>query len=129
MSGAPTPDFRAIFQGTPGLYLVLTPGFAIAEATDTWLRHTAMRREQVLGRQLFEVLAERPDEPAAGGPSELGNRLQRVLRLRQPDAMPVRCYAIPRQDGGSTERYWTLLNMPVCDEAAGSPGSSIGSAT
>ena len=95
---------------------MLTPGFAIAEATDTWLRHTAMQREQVLGRLLFEVLAERPNESAAGGPSELRDLLQRVMRLRQPDAMPVRRSHIPSLDGGFNERYWTLLNVPVCDE-------------
>jgi PAS domain S-box-containing protein len=117
MGGAPDPDFRAVFRATPGLYLLLTPEFEIVEATDTWLRRTGTRRAEVLGRTLFDVLAESPDERAASGPRELRESLQRVIRLGRPDAMPVRRYDIRRPDGSFDERYWTLLNAPLRNEA------------
>jgi len=116
MGGAPDPDFRAVFRATPGLYLLLTTQFEIAEATDTWLRHTSTRRAEVLGRTLFDVLAESPDERAASGPGELRASLERVMRLGRPDAMPVGRYDIRRPDGSFSERYWTLLNAPLLDE-------------
>ncbi|HEX5328225.1 MAG TPA: PAS domain-containing protein [Acetobacteraceae bacterium] len=115
MGRAPTPDFGTIFRATPGMYLVLTPGFEIIEATESWLRHTQMRRSQALGRNLFDVLAESPEQRAAAGPRELRESLERVLRLGHPDAMPMRRYDIRRADGGFDERYWTLLNVPVND--------------
>jgi PAS domain S-box-containing protein len=117
MGGALSPDFRAVFRATPGLYLLLTTKFEIIEATESWLRHTGTRRADVLGRTVFDVLAENPDEPAASGPRELRESLERVIRLGQPDAMPVRRYDIRRPDGGFDERYWTLLNAPFRDEA------------
>ena len=117
MGGVPDPDFRAVFRATPGLYLLLTTEFGIVEATDTWLRHTSTRRAEVLGRTLLDVLAESPDERAASGPRELRESLERVLQFGQADAMPVRRYDIRRPDGGFAERYWTLLNVPLRDEA------------
>jgi signal transduction histidine kinase len=117
MSGAPAPDFRAVFRATPGLYLLLTTDFRIVEATDTWLRHTSMHRAEVLARPLFDVLPETPDAQAPSGRRELRDSLERVLRLGQADAMPVRRYDIRRHDGGLDERYWTLLNAPLRDEA------------
>lgn len=96
---------------------MLTTEFTIVEATDTWLRHTSTRRAEVLGRTLFGVLAEGPDERAASGPRELRELLERVLRFGRADAMPVRRYDIRRADGGFAERYWTLLNAPLRDEA------------
>ncbi len=100
MGGVPDPDFRAVFRATPGLFLLLTTEFTIVEATDTWLRHTSTRRAEVLGRTLFGVLAEGPDERAASGPRELrGLEFGRVLRFGRADAMPVRRYDIRRADG------------------------------
>jgi len=117
MGGAPDPDFRAVFRTTPGLYLLLTTQFEIIEATDTWLRHTGTQRAEVLGRPLLDVLAESPDERAASGPRELRESLERVARLGRPDAMPVHRYDIRRPDGTFDERYWTLLNSPLRNEA------------
>jgi len=117
MNGAPLPDFSAIFPHIPGLYLLLDPDLRIAEATDTWLRHTSMRRDQVIGRELFELLAEAPEGAQASGLPELRESLGRALRLRRPDSMLTRCYYIRRADGGLMQRYWTLLNTPACDHS------------
>jgi signal transduction histidine kinase len=115
MSGAATPDFRQIFQGTPGLYLVLTRDFTIIEATESWLRQTYRQRSQTIGRTLFQVLSERADADATNGLQALRESLERVLRLGQADAMPVHRYEIPRADGSRDVRYWTLLNVPIHD--------------
>ncbi len=112
----PPPDFRALFESAPGLYLVLTPELKIAAASDAYLRATRTKREEVLGRDLFEVFPDNPDDPNATGVRNLRASLQRVLRQRAADTMAVQKYDIRRPQsagGGFEERYWGPHNSPV----------------
>ncbi len=110
------PDFRALFESAPGLYLVLTPTLTIVAASDAYLQATMTRREEILGRYLFDVFPDNPDDPTATGVSNLRASLARVLQNRAPDAMAVQKYDIRRPDsegGGFEERYWSPVNSPV----------------
>ncbi len=107
------PDFRALFEAAPGLYLVLTPALVIVGASDAYLRATMTKREEVLARDLFDVFPDNPDDPGATGVSNLRASLERVLRLRRPDAMAVQKYDVRRPDGSFEERHWSPLNTPV----------------
>jgi signal transduction histidine kinase len=111
-----TPDFRTLFEAAPGLYLALTPDLTIVAASDAYLRATMTAREQILGRQLFDVFPDNPDDPHATGVRNLRASLERVLRHRAPDAMAVQKYDIRRpaaEGGGFEERYWSPVNSPV----------------
>ncbi len=111
-----TPDFRTLFESVPGLYLVLAADLTIVAASDAYLRATMTRREDVLGRRLFDVFPDNPDDPQATGVHNLGASLGRVLARRAPDAMAVQKYDIRRPDaagGGFEERYWSPVNSPV----------------
>ena len=112
----PTPDFRVLFEAAPGLYLVLTPDLKIAAVSDGYLRATMTQRQAILGRGIFEVFPDNPDDPTATGVSNLSASLERVLRDKTPDAMAVQKYDIRRPDaegGGFEERYWSPVNSPV----------------
>ncbi|MGP0090681.1 MAG: PAS domain S-box protein [Xanthobacteraceae bacterium] len=111
------PDFRALFQAVPSLYLVLKPDLVIAEASDAYLRATLTARQEIIGRHLFEVFPDNPDDPGADGVSNLRASLNRVLRLRRPDAMAVQKYDVRRTDGSFEEKYWSPLNTPLLDQA------------
>ena len=115
-SSPPTPDFRALFESAPGLYLVLTPGLTIVAVSDAYLQATMTKREAILGRQLFDVFPDNPDDPAADGVRNLKASLSRVLQNRVADAMAVQKYDIRRPEsegGGFEERYWSPVNSPV----------------
>jgi hypothetical protein len=45
------PDYRAIFEAVPGLYLALDFGLSIVAASDAYLAATMTRREDILGRE------------------------------------------------------------------------------
>jgi PAS domain S-box-containing protein len=110
------PDFRALFESAPGLYLVLTPDLQIVAVSDAYLRATMTKREDILGRPLFEVFPDNPDDVGATGVSNLRASLDRVLSKRQPDTMALQKYDIrkPESDGGAFEvRYWSPHNSPV----------------
>ena len=111
------PDFRALFESAPGLYLVLDPQLRIVAASDAYLRATMTTREGIVGRDIFEVFPDDPNDPGASGVAKLRASLERVRRGRVADAMAVQPYAIRRpaaEGGGFEERYWSPLNSPVC---------------
>lgn len=113
---AQPPDFRTLFESAPGLYLVLTPGFNVVAASDVYLKATMTKREQVLGRGIFEVFPDNPDDPNADGVKNLRASLNRVLQDLASNPMPVQKYDVRRPDsegGGFEERYWSPVNSPV----------------
>jgi len=114
--GSKEPDFRALFESAPGLYLVLKPNLTIVAVSDAYLRATMTERAKILGRGLFEIFPGNPDEPGATGVPNLQSSLERVLAGKVPDAMAVQKYDIRRPDsegGGFEERYWSPVNSPV----------------
>jgi two-component system sensor kinase FixL len=112
-----SPDFRAIFEAAPGCYLILTPDLRIVAASDAYLHATLTQREEIIGRGLFEVFPDNPEEHGATGVSNLRASLERVLRLKRPDAMATQKYDVRRPDGGFEEKYWSPLNTPVLSQS------------
>ena len=111
-----TPDFQALFEGAPSLYLVLDPDFKIVAVSDTYCRATMTSRDGILGFGIFDIFPDNPADTKATGVSNLRLSLDRVLQFRRPDAMAIQKYDIPRpnsEDGGFEERYWSPLNTPV----------------
>lgn len=116
--GAARPDFRALFESAPALYLVLDPDLRIVAVSDAYCRATMTRREGILGRGIFDVFPDDPDDPGADGVRNLRASLQRVQLDRVSDAMTVQKYHIrrPEHEGGGFEvRSWSPLNSPVLD--------------
>ena len=110
------PDFRVLFESAPGLYLVLTPALTIVAVSDAYLRATMTKREDILGRGLFEIFPDNPGDPAATGVKNLRASLDRVRQNRASDVMAVQKYDIRRPEsegGGFEERHWSPVNSPV----------------
>ncbi|MDZ5457648.1 PAS domain-containing hybrid sensor histidine kinase/response regulator [Azohydromonas lata] len=110
-------DFRVLFEATPSPLLVLQPPhWHIVAVNDAYLLATMRRRDDLLGRPLFEAFPDDPDDPHADGVSKLGASLQRVLATGQADTMPLQRYPIRRpaaQGGGFEERWWSPVNVPM----------------
>jgi signal transduction histidine kinase/CheY-like chemotaxis protein len=109
-------DFRSLFESAPGLYLVLNRDLQIVAVTENYLRATMTVREAIIGRGIFDVFPDNPDDPAATGVHNLRASLHRVLETAVPDVMPIQKYDIPRPEsegGGFEERYWSPINSPV----------------
>jgi PAS domain-containing protein len=110
------PDFRALFETAPGLYLVLDPALTIVAASDAWCAATQTAREAILGRNLFEVLLDAAEAgPAGVGVTHLHDSLHLVLEHRMAHRLPIERCEI--ESGGFVEEhYWTATNTPVMDE-------------
>src|SRR6185503_11174333 len=90
----PGPDYRKLFESAPGLYLILTPDLTIAGASDAYLRATMTKRHEIVGKGLFEVFPDNPDDPSATGTRNLRASLSRVLKNKALDAMAVQKYDV-----------------------------------
>src|SRR5579862_29788 len=102
-------DFRLLFEESPDLLLVLLPDaprYTMVAATHARWRTTHTTAD-TLGHGLFELFPDNPDDPAATGTSNLRASLERVLKTRQPDTMPVQRYDIRSPDGSFETRYWS----------------------
>jgi PAS domain S-box-containing protein len=112
-SEALEPHFAAIFNWLPEPHLILTPDLIMVEANEARIKATGVARPDFVGRHLFEIFPDNPDDPQATGVTNLRASLERVVRHRLPDAMAIQKYDIPKSDGGFEERYWLPLNFPV----------------
>jgi formate hydrogenlyase transcriptional activator len=113
------PDFQALFQAVPGLYLVLALDFTIVAVSDAYLRATMTKREDLLARGIFEIFPDNPNDPGATGVQNLRASLLKVVQNKVPDIMAVQKYDIrkPRAERGQfEERYWSPVNSPVLNE-------------
>lgn len=111
-------NFKTLFEAVPGLYLVLTPDLHVVAGSDSYLNATKTLRKQVMGRYLFDVFPDNPEDRNATGVSNLRASLLRVLEFQKPDVMAVQKYDIQRpsyEGGGYEERYWNPINSPVFD--------------
>ena len=118
MPHPPSVDFQRLFEQSPDAYLVLAPEepFTIVAVSDAYLRATMTVREAILGRGVFEVFPDNPDDPQAMGVHNIRTSLTRVLATRAADKMAVHQYDIRRPEaegGGFEERYWRPINSPV----------------
>ncbi|HEY9812183.1 MAG TPA: PAS domain-containing protein [Candidatus Sericytochromatia bacterium] len=112
----PQPDFQVLFESVPGLHLVLTPDFTIVAVSDAYLQATMTKREEILGRGVFDVFPGNPEEPTATGMVNLRTSLLNVLQNKANHTMAVQKYDIRRpqsEGGGFEERYWSVINSPV----------------
>ncbi|WP_375511997.1 PAS domain S-box protein [uncultured Nostoc sp.] len=112
-------NFQTLFESIPGLYIVYSLDFVIVAGSDAYFRATKTKREQVVGRPLFEVFPDNPDDPNANGVQNLRASLSNVIKHRLPHTMAVQKYDIrrPESEGsGFEERYWMVTNSPVFGE-------------
>ncbi len=120
MVGDTDVPFRVLFESGPSLCLVLTPeDFTIVAVTDAYLRATMTERSQIMGRKLFDVFPDDPNDPAADGVRNLHQSLDRVRQNRRADVMPVQRYPVRKPEtegGGFEERFWSPINSPVFDD-------------
>ncbi len=118
---SPAPDFRAFFESAPNAILVILPddpAFTIVAASDEYIRVSGTKREDMVGRSVFDVFPDNPDDPAATGVHNQRQSFARVIATRTPDRLPLQRYDVarpPSGGGGFEERYWRALNSPVLD--------------
>jgi len=106
-------ELSVLFESLPGLYLVLTPDLTIVSASDAYLTATMTTREGIVGRNLFDVFPDNPDEPGTSAVAYMRASIGRVLQNASSDTMAISRHDIRRPDGVFEERYWSPINAPM----------------
>jgi len=113
-------DFRQLFAIIPGLYIILLPDLRVAAVSDDYLRATMTKREDLLGKYLFDVFPDNPEEGGSHGSANVRESFEKVFQTGKPDILPVLKYDVQRpatDGGGFEERFWKLATFPAFDEA------------
>ncbi|KOG24247.1 MULTISPECIES: PP2C family protein-serine/threonine phosphatase [Streptomyces] len=119
----PQIDYGAVFRALPGMVALLTPDLLYADANEDFLRLAGRGRDQLVGRYIFDVFPEHPDEPAAAGMRETRESMLRVVSSGERDTMALLRYDIEDtgRPGRWVEHFWSPVNAPVF----GSDGSVV----
>ncbi|MBR0691270.1 PAS domain-containing protein [Bradyrhizobium manausense] len=112
-------QFQPEFDSSPHPYMLLDPGpgLLIVDVNDAYAAATFISRSDVVGRSLFEIFPDNPDDPLADGVSNLYSSLRIVGETGRAHAMKVQRYDIRDGDGTFVERHWQPINSPIHDAA------------
>ncbi|MFI7412732.1 PP2C family protein-serine/threonine phosphatase [Streptomyces sp. NPDC049627] len=108
-------DYEAVFQALPGMVALLTPELVYADANEDFQQLSGRTREQLVGRYIFDVFPENPNDPTATGMRDVRASMLRVVAGGERDAMALQRYDVedPLRPGHWEERYWSPINAPV----------------
>jgi PAS domain S-box-containing protein len=110
-------SFKKIFELVPYNSLILKPDspiFTIVAVSESYLTATLTERGSILGRPLFEVFPDNPDDPEATGVKNLTDSLNTVIQTKAAHRMTLQKYDVPTPEGSAfEEKYWSPLNIPV----------------
>jgi PAS domain-containing protein len=112
-------QFQPEFDASSHPYMLLDPGpgLSIIDVNDAYAVATFIRRSDVVGKSLFEVFPDNPDDPLADGVSNLYTSLRIVGETGRAHAMRVQRYDIRDPGGAFVERHWQPINSPIHDGA------------
>lgn len=106
--------FRSLFEGVPGLLIVLKPGdYEIVAVSDAYLAATNTTRDRLVGTRLFDAFEEDPSHPSPDAYASLRGSLARVVSERRADVIGVHRFPMRRADGVFEERWWSPVSAPV----------------
>ncbi|MFZ4678941.1 MAG: PAS domain-containing sensor histidine kinase [Flavobacterium sp.] len=103
-------NFKALFEETHGLILVLNPSFTILAISDAYVEATNTKREDLLGKYFFDVFQDTKNTTAM---AETKASLEYVLKNKKPHQMPMLRMEIKNLAGVFEEKYWNTINKPI----------------
>ena len=107
-------EFFKIFP-TPSLVLLPdSPKFTIVDVNEAYLKATKSKRDDLIGKGIFEAFPENDSDPTADGAKNLSHSLHTVVKTNQKHKMAIQKYDIPIRGTSKFElKYWEPENIPL----------------
>ncbi|WP_262031547.1 PAS domain-containing protein [Microvirga sp. Mcv34] len=110
-----TINFEALFSASPNPYVLLDLSLIIVGMNDAYLKATMRKREDLVGRNMFDAFPSDPDSPSH---RQLRGSFDKVIRDKSADYLSLIEYAIPLPNGqGFEERFWSATHTPLFNDA------------
>lgn len=107
-------DFEAVFNAAPVPYFLATADVVYVAVNDAYVEATGRRREELIGRNLFDVFPGNPGDALGNNVAVLRESIERTVRTGRPDPMPLLRYDIQDPATGQfSERFWSAIHIPV----------------
>ena len=108
--------YTAFFEAlSSNSYLIQTdaPRYTILAVTAQHLKLTGLKKEDVIGKGVAEVLLSNPIDYSNAGKHDFLASLHHILTYKEPHYLPVQRYDIADAQGRFIEKYWTAESRPV----------------
>lgn len=117
-------DFAALFDAAPSALALLSPDLAFVAVNTAYERLLGRPREEMIGRNAFEVF---PGGSSPEGAETLRSSLERALAGGETDTLLLQRYDLEPTGapGALHERYWSVANAPLLDAEGGVCGVII----
>jgi signal transduction histidine kinase len=104
-------------ETVPDSYIVVSPELIILTASNAYLADTLKRRDELVGRYMFDAFPDNPAAPEANAVRNWRASLEHVMATGQPHQMALQHYDVldPDRPGHFVERHWLPRNTPVFD--------------
>lgn len=115
MSHITEAEYKSIFHSSPNPYVLFTPDLIVADINEAHLQLTDTRREDVIGKYLFDAFPTPQQEIA----DLLQSSFDRVKKFKVEDTIHLLRYPIrySNKDGkGWKDRYWIVKNKPILNQ-------------
>lgn len=114
-------NIKHVLKDSPNACLVLHPDapfFSIAYANDAFLRTANVNGMDLVGKGIFEVFPENPDDQSSSRLNAIKNSLTQALRLKKLHKILLQRYDLPKIGiDGFEVRYWNSDAYPIFDKS------------
>lgn len=107
------------FEATPGISVMVQPDvprFTLVAVSNDLLRFFNKKRQELVGKGLFEVLPQLSHDLSEIGAANLKTSFEYILKHKIPHEIAQQRADLHHGDGTSTPTYWKLSNAPVLDD-------------
>jgi len=108
------PDYEVLFEQSPCLFLVLNTDLTIIAVTNAYLSYTDTRREDILGRNIFDVFSSITNKTDKTDVQYLRDSMNTVLKNKKEDIIAVQKFDIKKENSDVfEEKYMKCFNIPI----------------
>ena len=112
-------ELLSVFNSLPGIFILLQPDapqFTIVAVTDDYLSTTFTKRNDIIGKGLFDIFTDNPQNEKATGKQNITHSLEHVIQYREPHQLTDQRYDVYNPAKNNFEfRIWSLQSKPVLD--------------